>query len=142
MNLVVSLVTCKNEDPNKNESARVLTSLQVFFRRSRAANSAVSGEIPPKFKLIQAFIIVLVTCKNEEDLTRFLPYKSMGFFRRSRAANSAVLGRIWLKFELFRDIIDVLVICKNEEDPIKNESARLLTRLYDIFSDAHGQLTL
>ena len=29
--------------------------------------------------------------------------------------------------------IDVLVICKYEEDPIKNQGARVLTRLYDIF---------
>ena len=64
------------------------------------------------------------------------------FFRRSRAATSAVLGRILLKFELVRDIIDVLVTCKNEEDLIKNEGTRVLTRLYDIFSDAQGQLTL
>ena len=28
-----------------------------------------------------------------------------------------------------------------EEDPIKNEGARVLTRLYDFFSDAQGQLT-
>ena len=63
------------------------------------------------------------------------------FFRCSRADNSAVLGRIWLKFELVQDIIDVLVICKYEEDPIKNEGARVLTRLYDFFSDAQGQLT-
>ena len=39
------------------------------------ANSAVSGEIPPKFKLIQAFMVVLVTCKNEED-----PIKKADFF--------------------------------------------------------------
>ena len=64
------------------------------------------------------------------------------FFRRSRAANSAVLGRIWLKFELVRDIIDVLVTCKYEDDLIKNEGARVLTRLYDFFfSDAQEQLT-
>ena len=50
------------------------------------------------------------------------------------AAKSAVLGRIWLKFELARDI-EVLVTCKNE-NPIKNEGARVLTRLYDLFSDA------
>ena len=62
------------------------------------------------------------------------------FFRRSRAAYSAVLGRIWLKFELVRDIINVLFICKYEEDTIKNEGARVLTRLYDVFSDAQGQL--
>ena len=30
---------------------------------------------------------------------------------------------------------------KNEEDLIKNEDARVLTRLYDVFSDAQGQLT-
>ena len=60
-----------------------------FFRRSRAANSEVSGGILPKFELIQAFIVVLVTCKNEEDpiknegarvLTRFSPLYSMGIF--------------------------------------------------------------
>ena len=31
--------------------------------------------------------------------------------------------------------------CKNEEDLIKNEDARVLTRLYVVFSDAQGQLT-
>ena len=35
----------------------------------------------------------------------------------------------------------VLHTCKNEEDLIKNEGARVLTRLYDIFSDPQGQLT-
>ena len=34
---------------------------------SRAANSEVRGGILPKFELIQAFIVVLVTCNNEED---------------------------------------------------------------------------
>ena len=66
---MVVLHTCKNEeDPIKNEDARVLIRLYVvFFRRSRAANSIVSVEILSKFDLIQAFIVVLVTCKNEED---------------------------------------------------------------------------
>ena len=36
--------------------------------------------------------------------------------------------------------MEVLVTCKYEEDPIKNEGARVLTRLYDVFSDAQGQL--
>ena len=35
----------------------------------------------------------------------------------------------------------VLVTCKNEEDPIKNEGARMLTRLYFNFSDTQGHLT-
>ena len=43
-----------------------------------------------KFELIQAFMYVLVTCKNEEDriknegarvFTRFLSFKPMGIFR-------------------------------------------------------------
>ena len=63
------------------------------------------------------------------------------FFSRSRAANSAVLGRIRPNFELIRDIMVVLIICKHEEDLIKNEGARVLTRLYVVFSDAQGQLT-
>ena len=81
---MVVLHTCKNEeDLIKNEGTRVLTGLYVvFFRRSRAANSKVSSGILPKFELIQAFIVVLVTCKNKEDpiknegarvLTRFSP---------------------------------------------------------------------
>ena len=65
---MVVLHTCNNEeDPIKNEDARVLTRLYVVFRRSRAANSEVSDGILPKFELIQAFIVVLLTCKNEED---------------------------------------------------------------------------
>ena len=34
----------------------------------------------------------------------------------------------------------VLHTCKNEEDPIKNDKARVLARLYIVFSDAQGQL--
>ena len=83
-------------------------------------------------------MVVLFTGKNEEDpitnegsrvLTRFSHYKSKGFFKRSRAANTAVRDRVRPKFELVRDIMVVLLTCKNEEDPIKNEGARVLTRL-------------
>ena len=38
-----------------------------YFRRSRAANSVVSGPIWPKFELIRDFMHVLVTCKYKED---------------------------------------------------------------------------
>ena len=53
-----------------------------FFRRGRADNSGVGGGIWSKFVIIQAFMHVLVTCKNEDDriknegarvFTRFLP---------------------------------------------------------------------
>ena len=38
-----------------------------FSRLSRAAYSAVHGRIWSNFELVQVFIVVLVTCKNEED---------------------------------------------------------------------------
>ena len=62
---MVVFYTCKNEeDLIKNEGARVLTRLNVaFFRCLRAANSEVSGGILSKFKLIQAFIVVLLRAK-------------------------------------------------------------------------------
>ena len=79
--------------------------------------------LPAKMKMIQS--------KNEGAgvVTTFSHYKSLGdFSRRSRAANSAVPGPIWPNFELIPYVIDVLVTCKNKDDPIKNESARVVTR--------------
>ena len=35
----------------------------------------------------------------------------------------------------------LLVACKNEEDPIKDEGARVVTKLFINFSDPQGQLT-
>ena len=71
---MVVILTCKNEeDPIKTEGARVLTrfshykSMGIFFRHSRAANSAVLGRIWPKFELMRDIMVVLVTCKYEED---------------------------------------------------------------------------
>ena len=63
------LVTCKYEkDQIKNEGARVDTTLYSnFFRRARADNSGVGVGIWPKFELIQAFMHVHVTWKNEDD---------------------------------------------------------------------------
>ena len=43
----------------------------IFFRRSRAANSAVLGRIWPKFELVRDLMVVLVTCKYEEDRTKY-----------------------------------------------------------------------
>ena len=129
---MIVLITCKNKkDPIKNEGSRVLTRFSplcqvygIFFKRSRAANFTVLGQIMPNFKLVRDIIDVLVTCKYEED-----PIKNEGarvltrlynvFFRRSRATNSEVSGGILPKFELIQALIVFLVTCKNEEDPIK-----------------------
>ena len=42
-------------------------SMGIFFRRSRASNSVVSGPIWPKFELVRDFMHVLVTCKYKKD---------------------------------------------------------------------------
>ena len=62
--------TCKNEDdPIKNQPRKrgntnfPTINLWGFFRGSSAANSAVGVQIRPNFKLVQAFMHVLVTCK-------------------------------------------------------------------------------
>ena len=44
-----------------------IISIWVFFRRSRAANSVVSGQIWLKFELVRDFMHVLVTCKYKKD---------------------------------------------------------------------------
>ena len=57
------------------------------------------------------------------------------YFRNLRS------NRAELLFEFVRDFVIVLLTCKNEEDRIKNEGARVLTRVYIFFSYAQGQLT-
>ena len=78
----------------------------------------------PKIKLIQAFIFVLDTCKNDKDpskngntsvLTALLPLQVYGdFFRHSRAANSIDPCSLLLNFKPIQAFIAVLVTCKNE----------------------------
>ena len=97
------------------------------------------SSLPARIKKIQLKMKAL-ECSQD-----FSHYKSIGIFPDSQGQltlqsmvgsgliSNSVHGRIWLKFKLFRDIIDVLVICKYEEDLIKNEGARVLTRLYGFF---------
>ena len=81
-------------------------------------------------------MIVLVTCKNEED-----PFKSKGsqhFFNcKSIVIFSNAQGQVTLQSVVrsclnsnsFEPLKKVIVSCKNEEDPIKNKGVRVLTRL-------------
>ena len=73
-------------------------------------------------------MVVLVTCKNEED-----PNKNKGasvfttlYINFSDA--QGVGGGMWPKFELIQTFMHVLVTCKNEDDRFKNRGARVLTR--------------
>ena len=68
------LVTSNFDDNSvKNKRASMETpfshykSMGIFFSRSRATNSVVSGPIWPKFELVRDFIHVLVICKYKKD---------------------------------------------------------------------------
>ena len=68
------LVTFKNEDDQmKNEGARLVTTLYSYILDAQGQLIVVGGRVRPNIKLIQAFMVVLVTCKNEED-----PFKNEG----------------------------------------------------------------
>ena len=96
-----------------------------------------SGRIWPNFKLIQAFMHVLIACKYEKDqmknsrenvMTSFSPLQVYGiFFRHSRAANSVVHGPFSPNFELIEAIMYIIVTCKYEMNPIKNVGENALT---------------
>ena len=66
------LVNNFDDDSIKNEQTSMETPFSHYksvniFRRSRAANSVVSGPIWPKFELVRDFMHVLVTCKYKKD---------------------------------------------------------------------------
>ena len=85
-------------------------------------------------KLIQDFIIILVTCKNKDLIENIGPrvLTTLLFFRRPKAGNSIVSRLTWFKFDLIQVFMHVLVSCTNEEDPIKNNGARVLTTFYKL----------
>ena len=71
------LVTCKIKLKMKvlncSQDFSHYKSMGIFSRRSRASHSAVHGPIWSNFVLVQDFMVVLLTCKNEED-----PMKNRG----------------------------------------------------------------
>ena len=116
-------ITSVGEEPSINYFGDI-------YRRLRAETSIACDRIWPNFELIRDFMVVFVSCKNEEDpikkdgarvATTFSHCKFMGNF----SANSAVVDRIWPNFELIHGFKVVLVSCKNVEYMIKNEDARL-----------------
>ena len=134
------LVACKNEeDPIKNEGARVVTTIFINFSDTQGQLTPKSAmESCPNSNPSKLLWLVLLSARMKkihlkmkvlEWSQHFSHYKSMGIFsRRSRAANSQVPSRILPNFEPIRDFMVVLVTCKNKEEQIKNEGARVVTR--------------
>ena len=136
---MVANFTCANEDPIKNEGGH-----NIKYKFYEAVNSVVGGGVWPKYKLIQAFMAVLVTCKNEENsfknegarvVTAFFHCKSMGIFNTQRQLtpqsqvrsdqNSNTSMFLWLSSLSAR---------------MKKIGAGVVTTLY-IHKDTQGQLT-
>ena len=137
------LITCKyEEDPIKNEGARVVTTLYINIsdaqgqitlvlvvvsgRNLNSSKLSCMSSLPARMRMINSKM------KELECSQDFSHDKSMGISRRSRAANSAVLCPIWPNFKLVRDVMDVLVTCKYEDDTIKNEGGRVVTTFFPL----------
>ena len=65
---MVVLVTCKNEDLIRNEGARELTSLYIDFSDAQGLLTLQSVVESRRNSPNQAFMVVLVTCKNEDPI--------------------------------------------------------------------------
>ena len=72
--LVYVIITCKHEKDlikNSGENRRHRFShykpMGIFFRHSRAGNSAVGGPIRPKFELVRDLMHVTITCKYKKE---------------------------------------------------------------------------
>ena len=101
------LVTCKyEEDPIKNEGARVVTTLYSNFLDAQgqitlvlvtvSGRNLISSKLSCMSSLRARMRMIDSKMKELECSQDFSHYKSMGIFSRCpRAANSAVLGPIW-----------------------------------------------
>ena len=80
-----------------------------------AADSVASDRIYPKFKLIEAFMVVLARMKINANMgmlvwSQHFSYKYYGIFsRHTRAAISAVPSQILLNFEHIQEFMAVIV---------------------------------
>ena len=84
-----------------------------FFRRLRAANSVVRGLIWPNFKLIQALMYVIITCKYEKDPIKNNREKGATPFFKIITLSIAMETSVWIwpNFELIQSSMHVLIAC-------------------------------
>ena len=66
--------------------------IHQFLRCSRSANSLIGDGILTKFKLIRAFIVVLLICKNEYGLFKFESTRVTQVNRMSRSRRVLAIG--------------------------------------------------
>ena len=120
---MVFLIICKNEDdPIKNEGARVFTTLYINFSDAQWQITAESVVVFGRNSNLSCSSLLHDSIKMKElEWSQHLFITSLWGFFQTPKSNSAVLSPTWPNFELIRDVMDVLVTCKNEQDSIKNE---------------------
>ena len=120
------LVACKNEeDPIKNEGARVVTSLFINFSDAQGLQTLKSVMESCRnsnpFKLLWLVLLSARMKKIHQKMKvlewsqHFSHYKSMGSFPDAQGQVTHFPGRILPNFEPIRDFMVVLVTYKNKE---------------------------
>ena len=121
----------------------------IFFRRSRAANSAVRGPIRLKFELFRAPMHVIIACKYENDRMKnsrekkgdtlfsskpfLLPWKpAIGSGRISNFSKLSCMLSLPASMKRIRS--------RKAEKKLRHRFSNY--KPMEIFSDAQGQLTL
>ena len=108
-----------------------------IFQTLRAANSVVRGRIWPNFKLIQALMYVIITCKYEKDSIKNNREKGATPFFQIIRGNTVfqiitlsvameTSGRIWPNLELIQASMHVLIACMYEKDQMKNSGENVM----------------
>ena len=97
-----------------------------FFRRLRAATSVVHGRFWPNFKLIQALMYVIITCKYEKDPIKKNRENTV-FQIITLSVAMETSGRVWQNFELIQAFMHVLIAFKYEKDQMKNSEESVMT---------------
>ena len=151
---MVVLLTCKNEeDPIKNEGARVFTTLYIDFsdtqgqitlesvvvssRNWNSSDLSCMSSLPTRMKMIHTKM------KELECSQDFSHYKSMGIFPD---AQGQLTPQSLVRSNQISNSVETLWLsclpAKMKKIRSKNRGAGVFTTLYINFSDTHGQITL
>ena len=106
----------------------------VFSIITLSVVMGTSSRIWPNFKLLQALMHVIITCKYEKDREKKHSRKS-GNTVFSIITLSVVMGtssRIWPNFKLLRALMHVIITCKYEKVREKNSREKVATPFFPL----------
>ena len=133
------LVTCKNkEDQMINIRTRTAKTFNHYdsvgiFQTLKDNYLRCLWSIWPNYELVREFIVNCKTVKYPiimKALECSQQYRMI--FQTLKGSYSIVSGGIWPKFKPIQAFEHVPVTCKNKEDVIKNEGARVFTKVLPI----------